>query len=493
MKKIYLLTLFIFYLPICFSQTTIVLQPDSATGKDALLHGLSSEVNKNYGKNPQFAATAGTFGGEFAALRSVISFDLSQVPTNAVINAAKLSLYAWDSNTGLLQHYGSNAGWLERITSPWNEFTVTWNNQPTTTTLNRVELPISTSGTQNYLDINVTKLISDMIANPTNSYGFMLKLQTEEAYRRLNFCSSDHPIQSYHPKLEVQYTIPVNDSILVLQPDSSGKDAVLHGLSSQVNVNRGDNPQFAASAWTFSGEPAIIRSLIEFNLKQIPPHKAIESAKLSLYAWDSTVGFAQNYSTDGSNACWIERVISSWSESTVTWNNQPRTTIYNRASMPQSTSATQNYLDIDVTKITQDIINYPDSSFGFMFKLQNETFYRSMNFCSSDHPNAAFHPKLVIKFAKATKINDLYLQNSAISVYPNPVREVLNIDMSANELPQSATITLYNKIGQLLKQIPIKKGITSINTNDLNNGIYLYKISDNSNYMLKSGKIMVTK
>jgi len=494
MKRSYLLLATVFYLQLCFGQTTIVLQPDSASGKDALLHGLSSEVDKNFGKNPQFAATAGTFNGEFGATRSIISFNLSQIPANAVINAAKLSLYAWDTNSGLLQHSGSNAGWLERVTSAWNEFTVTWNSQPTTTTVNRVELPISTSGTQDYLAINVTQLVSDMIANPLNSYGFMLKLQTEESYRRLNFCSSDHPIQTLHPKLEIQYTAPLNDSILILQPDSaSGKDALLHGLSSEVNVNHGDNPQFAASAWTFGGEPGIVRSVIEFNLKQIPTYKAIESAKLSLYAWDSTIGIAQNYSADGSNACWIERVISNWSESTVTWNNQPRTTTYNRASLPLSTSATQNYLDIDVTKITQDIVNYPDSSFGFMLKLQNETYYRSMNFCSSDHPNAAFHPKLVIKFAKTTKTNVVYSQKDAISVYPNPVRDVLNIDMSANDLPENASVILYNQLGQQIKQLPVKKGITSIDTNDLNNGIYLYKISDTSNLLLKSGKIMVSK
>jgi hypothetical protein len=494
MKRLFLLVTAICYLHLCFGQITIVLQPDSASGKDALLHGLSSEVDKNYGKNPQFASTAGTFGGEFAATRSIISFNLSQIPANATINAAKLSLYAWDTNTGLLQHYGSNAGWLERVTSAWNEFTVTWNSQPSTTTLNRVELPISTSGTQNYLDLNVTQLVSDMIANPTSSYGFMLKLQTEEAYRRLNFCSSDHPIQALHPKLEIQYTAPLNDSVLTLQPDpETGKDALLHGLSSEVNVNRGNNPQLAASAWTFGGEPGIVRSVIEFNLKQIPPRKAIESAKLSLYAWDSTIGIAQNYSGDGSNACWVERIISNWDESTVTWNNQPRTTTYNRASLPMSTSATQNYLDIDVTKIAQDIVNYPDSSFGFMLKLQNETYYRSMNFCSSDHPNAEFRPKLVIKFAKATKTNDVYSLKDAIAVYPNPVREVLNIDMSANNLPENASIILYNQLGQQVKQLPIKKGITSIDTGYLNNGIYLYKISDASNSLLKIGKIMVSK
>jgi hypothetical protein len=473
------------------------LQPDSALGKDALLHGLSSEVNNNFGKNPQLAANAWTFGGEFAIVRSLLAFDLNQVPTNAVINNAKLSLYAWDTNTGLLQHWftdGSNAAWLERITTPWNEFTVTWNTQPSTSIENRVELPISTSRTQNYLDVNVTQLVSDMIANRSTSYGFMLKLQTEQTYRIMNFCSSDHPNQALHPKLEIRYTVPINDSILILQPDStSGKDAILHGLSSEVNVNRGNNPQFAASAWTFGGEPGNIRSVIEFNLKQIPLRKAIESAKLSLYAWDSTIGIAQNYSAEGSNACWIERVISNWSESTVTWNNQPRTTTYNRASIPLSTSATQNYLDIDVTKITQDIINYPDSSFGFMLKLQNESYYRSMNFCSSDHANAAFHPKLVIKFAKTTKNNEIYSQGTSISVYPNPAREVLNIDMSADVLPENATIILYNNLGQLIKLLPVKKGITSISTSDLYNGIYLFKISDSSNSILKSGKIMVNK
>jgi hypothetical protein len=497
MKKNYLmLTLAMCGLSFCFAQTTIVLQPGPESGKDALIHGMDSELNANYGTNSQFGASAWTVLGEEAVVRAIIEFDLSALPANAVITNARMSLTAWDSaEGGLLQHStrsGSNACWLERITSPWNEGTVTWRTQPATTTRNRVEIPESTYPTQNYSDIDVTQLINDIVENPHAGFGFMLKLQSEEYYRTLNFCSSNHPVSAFRPKLEITYTLPVTGQYLVLQPNAvNGKDAVLHGLSGEVDINRGNDLQFVSSAWTFDGEPAVVRSLIEFNLKGIPPRKPIESAKLSLYAWDSTNGFRQHWSASGSNACWLERVISNWDESTVTWNNQPRTTKYNRVSIPESTSATQDYLEIDVTRLVQDIVNQPDSSFGFMLKLQNEFFYRNMNFCSSDHPNAALHPKLEIKFSISTDNEKLSSPGETISVYPNPVNDVLNFELPTGLGSEHATVVLYNKMGQQVIQMELSNGISVMNVHDLYPGIYIYRITDKSNQLLKTGKVVV--
>lgn len=198
-------------LPLCtFAQTsqttTMFLKPDETCGKDALLHGLSSEVNVNYGNTPQLAADAWTFLGEPGVIRGIIEFDLSSIPLGCSINNAKLSLYAWDQSNGLGQHSslsGPNTCLLQRVTSPWNENSVTWNTQPSTTSQSEVTLASTTNPTQNYININVTALVQDMVNDPQNSHGFMLRLQTEQYYRILNFCSSDHPDPAKRPSLSI--------------------------------------------------------------------------------------------------------------------------------------------------------------------------------------------------------------------------------------------------------------------------------------------------
>jgi hypothetical protein len=54
--------------------------------------------------------------------------------------------------------------------------------------------------------MDVTNLIQDVMADPSNSFGFLLKLKNETPYRLLAFASSDHPNESLHPKLEICYS-----------------------------------------------------------------------------------------------------------------------------------------------------------------------------------------------------------------------------------------------------------------------------------------------
>jgi hypothetical protein len=139
----------------------------------------------------------------------VLGFDLSFIPANAVIQNANLSLYAWDRTDGMGQHQalsGPNGFWLQRITSSWDEASVTWNHQPTVTTTNQAVLPESVSPTQDYTNIDVTAMVQDMVQNPSAGYGMLLRLQDEAYYRRVNFCSSDHPNPGLRPRLAVAYS-----------------------------------------------------------------------------------------------------------------------------------------------------------------------------------------------------------------------------------------------------------------------------------------------
>jgi hypothetical protein len=187
---------------------------------------------------------------------------------------------------------------------------------------------------------------------------------------------------------------------IVLQPGSEGKDAVVHGLISEVDANWGNISQLAIAAWTFQGIPGVVRVLIDFDLSSVPSNARIISAKLSLYAWNSSTGFGQHSTLSGSNESVIQKVTSIWNENSVTWNNQPTTTTVDEVRLSQSVSGDQDFLDIDITILIQNMIDNPSGKNGLMIKLANENYYRRLNFFSSDASDSSKHPKLVIKYTK---------------------------------------------------------------------------------------------
>ena len=58
---------------------------------------------------------------------------------------------------------------------------------------------------QDYIGIDVTPLVRAYHNNPSESYGFLIRLQNEYDYRRMAFASSDAEEEHKRPKLEVYY------------------------------------------------------------------------------------------------------------------------------------------------------------------------------------------------------------------------------------------------------------------------------------------------
>ncbi len=72
-----------------------------------------------------------------------------------------------------------------------------------------------------------------MYDNPATNFGFMFSLFTEETYRCMKFCSSDHPTASMRPKLEITYSgTPIPQLEL-------GNDIVQCGGSVTLNAGSG--------------------------------------------------------------------------------------------------------------------------------------------------------------------------------------------------------------------------------------------------------------
>ena len=184
------------------SQTSVSIRLGPNTGQDCL--ALSNFPNTSFPEHPDLAGLAGTVFGEYYAGRSFFKFDLSEIPSDSNVIEARLSLYA-NPNPSNNTHDGLNKSYIRRVTSPWIDADVTFDNQPDFTHANEVILEQSTSPYQDYLNINVTDMVREMVQNPQNNYGFMLALRLEGIYRSINFASGDCPDISKRPLLVITY------------------------------------------------------------------------------------------------------------------------------------------------------------------------------------------------------------------------------------------------------------------------------------------------
>jgi len=187
---------------------TITLSPDHSSDEIHLL-GNNSGYEASDPTAPEIGGAAWTVFGTPVAMRAALKFDLSSIPSDAIINSAKLTLYSNPTPLNGNQidaNYGSdNSLLIQKIITTWSSGTANWSNQPATTTNGQIIIP---STTQKFLDLNdidVTNLVSSMVNNNAN-YGFLLRLQTENMYTSRIFCSSKYPDSNKHPKLVVAYT-----------------------------------------------------------------------------------------------------------------------------------------------------------------------------------------------------------------------------------------------------------------------------------------------
>ncbi len=164
----------------------------------------------NYSSYLRESMVAWTYSGQPMYFRTVMKFILDEIPIGSQVVSATLFFYSDPTITssssaeGNSQLSGSNAFYIERITEDWDVLTVTWNNQPASTTSERLLIPASTSTTEN-IQIDLTDMVQNWINSPTSNYGIKMFLQTESYYRSRNYGSMEHSNTAIHPKLIVEY------------------------------------------------------------------------------------------------------------------------------------------------------------------------------------------------------------------------------------------------------------------------------------------------
>jgi len=203
--------LFFFYVNISLAQVTTTISA-GASWTDATLTkslNLPSEAylqTTNYNSYPRIDATVWTHSGQQITYRNLLRFDLTAIPVNATIQSANLFLYSDPTYTsGPGSNSGSNAFFLQKVTTGWSPTGVTWDTQPTTTTVNRVYVPASASATEN-ITVSLTSMIQNMVLNPSTNFGMMMMLENEITYESRNYASSDHTNTAIRPKIVITYT-----------------------------------------------------------------------------------------------------------------------------------------------------------------------------------------------------------------------------------------------------------------------------------------------
>ena len=93
---------------------------------------------------------------------------------------------------------------------------------------------------------------------------------------------------------------------------------------------------------------------------------------------------------------------------------------------------------------------------------------------------------VIVTVSLCTGINEI-LEN-AVSVYPNPTNGVINVDLTS-ELTKNSLLEVYDALGKVVVKQVLANELNSINISTLSNGVYTFKVLNNSK-LVKMGKLI---
>ena len=223
-----------------------VLQPGPVKGFDAPTYSRDDATNTNYGNSAYALAMTWTWSGNLGTWRNYTRYDLSRICNSATLLDGRL--FATHDATIGQAHSGNTAALLSRATAPWDEFAITWLNQPPVTAVNQVTVPAVT-GTNNLNNLNVTALFQDMITGP--NHGFQWRSITEQTYVRTIWNSSDHYLPATRPRVELRFA-PIY-AYATVQPSGSHSVTICRGDSVQLNLAGYTDPVTTSGPSTATG------------------------------------------------------------------------------------------------------------------------------------------------------------------------------------------------------------------------------------------------
>ncbi len=91
-------------------------------------------------------------------------------------------------------------------------------------------------------------------------------------------------------------------------------------------------------------------------------------------------------------------------------------------------------------------------------------------------------------------MNTVGLENvqstSGINVFPNPASDEINFEITITDADE---IVILDATGKLVQMVTINKELTSVNVNQLTNGLYIYQVYNTKGDRIHVDKFSITK
>lgn len=162
-----------------------------------------------YYNSRNFGTDANLYSGNFMqandVYRSLLKFDLTQIPAGSTITSASLKLYVSrkDKNDTILP--------LQKITAyanktDFSESTVTWNNAPEVDQTIPYPQPVTDADLNKYVSIDITGLVKSWFAGSKPNYGVTVIGNYESTIDSIiGYKSKEYSDNTQKPVLEITY------------------------------------------------------------------------------------------------------------------------------------------------------------------------------------------------------------------------------------------------------------------------------------------------
>lgn len=201
--------------------------PQSYGGEDSFIYYEDPktsliEQDTNFGQEPLIHLSKGT---HTLFKIGFLKFDLSSLPIEAEIKSATLRLFVvgWGGvGGGGCEAVGNIGSWgridLFKVTGPWRENTITWNNKPTVD-YSRVISSAYVSTQLGYINFGVTNIVREWHKEPNKNYGLAISLGKDATLDNETSCkqfyiaslqSTSGPSSPWYaqPCLIIDYIVP---------------------------------------------------------------------------------------------------------------------------------------------------------------------------------------------------------------------------------------------------------------------------------------------
>jgi hypothetical protein len=269
------------------------------------------------------------------AYETLVQFNISSLPANAVILTATLEMYSPVSSTPGVRAYAA--------LSAWSEATVTWNTKPTASG----DYGAQTATGLGWHKWNVTALAQQWQAGTLTNNGFLLA-QAGTTFGTLDYDSRENA-SLRQPRLTVIYATQGSPAILPVQADTWINQAL-------PSTNYGSDSSLQVGRVTGSAR----NTLLKFDTSSLPSSLVVISASLEVYSEINRLN-----APEGATDIWADAILSTWDESTVNWNTRPVT--QTMGDLPKAYAT--DWLRLDVTNIVRGWYSGTIANHGIQLRL----------------------------------------------------------------------------------------------------------------------------